>query len=61
MRYACIARHRGEHSVRLMCRVLAVSPAGFYASRTRCPSARALADERLMLNIRIAHGESAET
>ena len=25
MKYACIARHRGEHSLRLMCRVLDVS------------------------------------
>ena len=61
MKFACIARHRGEHSLRLMCRVLALSPAGYYAWRKRCPSARALADERLMLNIRIAHRASAET
>jgi len=61
MKYACIARHRGEFPVRLMCRVLAVSPAGFYASRTRAPSTRALADERLMLNVRVAYRESGET
>lgn len=61
MRYACIARHRGEYPVRLMCRVLAVSPAGFYAWLTRAPSARAIADERLMLNIRVAHARSDET
>lgn len=36
-----------------MCRVLAVSPAGFYAWRTRAPSAHAIADERLMLNVRV--------
>ena len=53
MRYACIARHRPEYPVRLMCRVLAVSPAGFYAWRTRAPSAHAIADERLMLNVRV--------
>ena len=61
MRYACVARHRGEHPVRLMCRVLAVSPAGFYDWLTRAPSARAVADERLMLNIRVAHDRSDET
>ena len=61
MRYACIARHRGDHPVRLMCRVLAVSAAGFYAWLTRAPSARAIADERLMLNIRVAHGRSDGT
>lgn len=58
MRYACIARHQHEHDVRLMCAVLAVSPSGYYASRKRSPCARAIADERLMLNIRIAHEKS---
>lgn len=61
MKYACVARHRGEHSVRLMCRVLEVSATGYYAWRKRGPSARAIADERLMLNIRIVHRESDET
>jgi transposase InsO family protein len=61
MKYACIARHRREFPLRLMCRVLAVSPSGFYASRARAPSARALADERLMLNVRVAFRESGET
>ena len=61
MKYACVARHRGEHSVRLMCRVLEVSATGYYAWRKRGPCARAIADERLMLNIRIAHRESDET
>ena len=32
MRYACIAQHRAEYPIRLMCRVLAVSRAGFYAA-----------------------------
>ena len=58
MKYACIARHRGEFPVRLMCRVLAVSPAGFYASQTRPPSARTRADQRLRLEIRTAHAAS---
>jgi putative transposase len=61
VRYACIARHRGEYPVRLMCRVLVVSAAGFYAWLTRAPSARAIADERLMLNIRVAHAQSDGT
>jgi len=54
VRYACIARHWAEYPVRLMCRALAVSPAGFYAWRTRSPSAHAIADERLMLTVRVA-------
>lgn len=61
MRFACIARHRGEYPVRLMCRVLRVSPAGFYDWLTRAPSTRAIADERLMLNIRVAHARSDGT
>lgn len=61
MKYACIARHRGAYPVRLMCRVLDVSPAGFYGWRTRAPSARALADERLLLNVRVSHQRSAGT
>lgn len=61
MRYACIARHRDEFAVRLMCRVLEVSPAGFYASRTRSPSVRAIADERLLLNVRVEHAVSDDT
>ena len=58
MRYACIARHAGEHDVRLMCAVLDVSPSGYYASRTRSPCARAIADERLLLNVRLAYEKS---
>jgi transposase InsO family protein len=41
-----------------MCRVLEVSPAGFYASQTRPPSARTCADQRLRLEIRTAHAAS---
>ena len=33
-----ITRHRGEFGVRLMCRVLEVSPSGYYASVERPPS-----------------------
>ena len=58
MKYACIARHVGEFPVRLMCRLLAVSPAGFYAARRRAPSAHARADARLRLEIRAAHATS---
>jgi transposase InsO family protein len=44
-----------------MCAVLAVSPSGYYASRRRSPCARAIADERLLLNVRIAHEKSGGT
>jgi putative transposase len=62
VKYACIARQLAEDpqafEVRLMCRVLAVSPTGYYAWRKRGPCARAIADERLMLNIRLAYQRS---
>ena len=61
MRCACIARHRDEFTVRLMCRVLEVSRSGFYAWCTRAPSARAIANERLLLNVRVAFAASDET
>ena len=56
-----IARHQGEFSVRLMCRVLEVSVAGFYAYRKRPESWRAVIDDVLMAHIRIAFAESGET
>lgn len=63
MKYACIQRHHAaqEFKVRLMCGVLTVSPSGYYAWRKRSPCARAIANERLLLSIRIAHRESDET
>jgi putative transposase len=56
-----IARHRDEFKVRLMCRVLEVSPSGYYASRKRSPSWHALIDEILMARVRIIYDESGET
>ena len=61
MKYAVITRHRDEFEVRLMCRVLDVSPSGYYASRTRSPSWHALIDEVLMAHVRIIHKDSGET
>lgn len=59
MKHACIARHRGEFAVRLMCQLLEVSPSGFYAAQRRAPSRRAVTDQRLRLAIRTAHATSA--
>ena len=61
MKYACVARHRGEYSTRLMCRVLDVPPSGFYEWRRSGPTARAVADERLMLRIRVSFDRSGQT
>ncbi len=52
MKYAAIEVHRAQFSVRLMCRVLGVSRAGFYASGKRAVSARAKRDEELRTQIR---------
>jgi putative transposase len=42
-----------------MCRVLDVAPAGYYVWEKRSsPCARAIADERLVLNIRLSHAAS---
>ena len=61
MRCAVIARHRGEFPVRLMCRVLEVSVAGFYAYLQRPESWRAIIDDVLMAHVRIAFTDSGET
>lgn len=44
--------------MRLMCRVLSVSPSGFYAAQRRVPSARTRRDEALRLKVRAAHTKS---
>jgi len=44
-----------------MCRVLEVSPSGYYASRKRPSSWHALIDEILMARVKIIHAESNET
>ena len=45
-----------------MCRVLDVAPAGYYVwSKRSSPCLRAIADERLMLNIRVSYAASDGT
>lgn len=53
--------NQAVHSVRAMCRALDVSPSGFYAARTRAPSARAVADAEFSSRIRVIHDESRGT
>jgi transposase InsO family protein len=60
VRYACIQQHTGAFTLRLMCQVLAVSRAGYYAWRSRRPSARAQTDTRLRVTIRAIHAESRQ-
>ena len=58
MRYGCIDRRRGRYPVRMMCRLLQVSPSGYYAWRARPESARARRDRELMSKIRRIHEAS---
>lgn len=57
MRFSFIGRHRSEHSVALLCRVLRVSRSGFYAWRTRPESRRSKQKRRLLAAIREIHAD----
>lgn len=61
MRFAFIQVHVRQHAVTIMCRVLRVSKAGYYAWVKRPPSARATADEQLAERIRAVHRKSRRT
>jgi putative transposase len=47
--------------VRAMCRVLGLSPSGYYAWRARAPSARSVSDEALLSKMQQIHRLSRET
>jgi putative transposase len=53
--------NRAFHAVATMCRVLDVSPSGYYAWRRRRPSARETGDRALATAIRAAHANSHAT
>ncbi len=57
MRYDFVERHRGRWPVRLMCRVLRVSPGGYYDWRGRPRSSRAARHDALVVAIKAVHGE----
>jgi transposase InsO family protein len=57
-KYAAITAHSDRFPIRLMCRALGVSVGGYYAARQRPASTRALADERLRVEVRAAHAKS---
>ena len=52
MKFAFIATHRGIWPAGWLCEALGVSRAGFYAWRTRSPSARARVNEQLLNRVR---------
>lgn len=58
MKFTCIEAEKANFPVRLMCRMLAVSPSGFYAWSRREPSKRALDDQRLAVEVAEVHKRS---
>jgi putative transposase len=58
MKYRAIKDHADRFPVRLMCRTLQVSPAGYYTWLERPESARAQHNRRLLVQIRAAHARS---
>ena len=56
-----MSEHQALYPVRAMCRVLEVSPSGYYAWRKRRPSERSKANAVLLEKIERYHKESGET
>jgi putative transposase len=50
-RYEFVEQEKATYAVTTLCRVLGVSPSGYWAGRRREPSARAHADEELSTQI----------
>ena len=61
MKFQLIRDHREHFPVRLMCRVLNVSPSGFYDWLRRPESPRAVEDRALVEKIQAVHNESRRT
>jgi transposase InsO family protein len=61
VRFQFVAAEKAEYGVALVCRCLAVSPAGFYAWQQRRPSDRDAADRRLAVDIAAAYARSRRT
>jgi putative transposase len=58
VKYAWIAHHRDSFPISVMCEVLRVSTAGYYASLDRTPSPRAQRHERIQQAVQQVHVES---
>jgi len=61
MKYAFMAAHEGEFTVKAMCHVLGVQRSGYYAWKRRPPSAREQANQELLKKIREAFEISRHT
>jgi transposase InsO family protein len=58
MRFQFIEEHQGQFPVTRMCKVLGVSPSGYYAWRKRPPSAREMANQALYKQIEAVYNEN---
>ena len=56
MKYAWIEAHLDSYPVRPMCELLGVSPSGFYAARSRAPSAHAVEQAQIVTVAMVAGG-----
>ena len=61
VRFAWIHVEKATYAVRRLCRVLAVTPSGYYAWMHRLPSQRARDNDRLQVRIRAIHAASRGT
>ena len=58
MKYRCVAEHRREYPVTVMCRLLQIKPSGFCAWHRRPESPRRVEDDRQKTAITDIHTES---
>jgi transposase InsO family protein len=61
VKYAFIETQRNDHCVRTLCKALQVSPSGYYAARSRAPSARTQRQSALVIKIQEAHIASRQS
>ena len=61
MRYRFIGAEKANYPIRILCRAMQVSTSGYYAFDQRDPSARALANGKLLVVIKEIHQESRGT
>jgi transposase InsO family protein len=60
VKYAFITRHQAQFPVSALCRALGVSRSGYHDWRTRQPSSRTQANQRLLTEIQRIHRESRQ-
>jgi putative transposase len=60
-RFRFVEQEKERYPVRTLCRALGVSPSGYYAWRSRGPSARSLRDAELAAEIHRSHSRSRGT